>query len=627
MEAKNQKIATSQKSKTGKDVRISTYPQEWFEMNDIRISPMSVDSWVTIKSIQILSGESFLTEKNPSQEIYSVGSVMFPIIYHEEVLNFGWDNSAHFCQFDGGVETVYRTTEDRISNEIQESKAISQYLPCGYYNRGSIQGSGLVIDQHVNSQENPVWHLHQDFVVALNLIREDDKWIRPEEGYVEVARLSRNSEGKPNLIEVRKELLLDYLFARKMNLYLYSYHSRRELANDHGHFSWEPKKEYVKEDEMRRWAGRIIPMPLWKLSFGYTTEKHNTIASEGVHDTDGIPEPKSNYARNQTSNMDAAEGQIYMIIGELWRTEVIEAGDRSERVLDDEPTSVPFIIDSTGRPKNNEFLKASNSWLHFRPEVINVILGRRGASLWWITSYTGGISLASGHSIHFGVNNAGHINVFAKDIAQLPSWQQRVWAGSNITPEEEVSRELFASQFEANPANSIAPEDLLQKAYTNINDTASEILGMPIFHEHEYGDKLFGKCHRFRAIERSGLYELAKDLCRLTIEGVDQAALRVVAKPQNGEAWKSINHLETVLAKWLDEKNAREIVNSLRGLNRLRQADAHMLSQQEIEKSISRAGISETGDPIHEAYQMIQKLAETLNEVAEVMRVHHSKKH
>lgn len=615
LDQKKQNSFTNQKNVNGNRI-VKQHPQGWFEMKNMRNHPMSVDSWVTVKSIRTLPSEGCLTEEHHSQKINNVGSVMFPITNHESALKFGWDNQAYLCRFDG---EIYSSIKGFSSNELQEKRAETQYLPCGYYRRDGVIGFGLVIEQHVNSQENPVWHLHQDFVVALNLIREDDKWVRPEEGYIEVARLSRNSEGKPEAVEVRREHLLDYLSARKVNLYLYSFHSRRELTNDYSHVRWKPGEEYVEEEGMRRWEGRIIRMSPYKL-FPEDTTEERPISSKDAYEREEVPGPESNSVRDQVSNMQTADEQIYKIIGELWCTEVIEAGDRSERVLDDEPISVPFIIDSTGRTETDKFLKKSNLWLHFRPEVINDILGHRGAFIDWCTSYTGGIGLAPDHSVHFGINESGHVNVFAKDIAQLPVWQRRIWSGFNITPDGEVSKELLASQFEANPASTIAPEVLLRDAYININDTSNELLGKPLFRERdEYCDQLFSKCHRLRAIDRPSLYALAKDLYRLTIERVDQSVLRVVAEPQRGEKWQSIRHLQEVLEICRDAQEAQEIVSSIKGLNKLRQADAHRPSNN-IERSIRKAGIIETGNPINEAYQLLQHFAKTLNRISEILR-------
>jgi hypothetical protein len=65
--------------------------------------------------------------------------------------------------------------------------------------------------------------------------------------------------------------------------------------------------------------------------------------------------------------------------------------------------------------------------------------------------------------VHFGINSRGLVNVYAKDIALLPDWQQKIWAGYNIGPDGKVSEELLASQAEAQPADTQAPEVFLGK--------------------------------------------------------------------------------------------------------------------------------------------------------------------
>ena len=66
-------------------------------------------------------------------------------------------------------------------------------------------------------------------------------------------------------------------------------------------------------------------------------------------------------------------------------------------------------------------------------------------------------------------------------------------------------------------------------------------------------------------------------------------------------------------------KKPKKIVSSIKGLNRLRQTDAHMPSEN-IEPSIRLAGIIETGNPINEAYQLLQHFAKTLNKISEILR-------
>ena len=51
--------------------------------------------------------------------------------------------------------------------------------------------------------------------------------------------------------------------------------------------------------------------------------------------------------------------------------------------------------------------------------------------------------------MHFGINAIGLVNTYAKDVALLPEWQQRVWAAHNANPDGKLSEELKASHVDA----------------------------------------------------------------------------------------------------------------------------------------------------------------------------------
>src|SRR2546429_663699 len=73
-----------------------------------------------------------------------------------------------------------------------------QYIPARafrHYNDEPM-GEHLVLSQHFNSVDPNQWHLSQDLVVTLGLKREGDSWVRPDEGYLEVARLARTQSGE-----------------------------------------------------------------------------------------------------------------------------------------------------------------------------------------------------------------------------------------------------------------------------------------------------------------------------------------------------------------------------------------------------------------------------------------------
>ena len=92
-------------------------------------------------------------------------------------------------------------------------------------------GLRLVLRQEMESLEPTELFLHQDFVLALGLKREGDTWVRPTEGYIEVAHIKRDAEGVPICLEVRAEHLKDYLCAGKMALRIASYRERVTITS------------------------------------------------------------------------------------------------------------------------------------------------------------------------------------------------------------------------------------------------------------------------------------------------------------------------------------------------------------------------------------------------------------
>jgi hypothetical protein len=145
------------------------------------------------------------------------------------------------------------------------------------------------------------------------------------------------------------------------------------------------------------------------------------------------------------------------------------------------PPSVFFIVDEEGNKESKETLADAGKWLWFKPDVIMALAHRRGGALNWYTKDTGSVSCSPDHGVHFGINRLGLINVYAKDVALLPEWQQQIWAGHNIGPEGGVSEELLASQVRAEPADTQAPEEFLKRGIDVINTLAQEKLNISFF--------------------------------------------------------------------------------------------------------------------------------------------------
>lgn len=619
--------------------------QDWFEMPNIRRRQYSKSVWVPLRANQRIESSGDPSKEGFREEYFGVGSVVFSTTSRIKSENMEWSDIGVSNNYTGGLESEYITpgykdeTEEVFKVNIPFSRfgltvnlvsqrpytgTVETNLPAGGYKdyQSKEIGFGLVIDQYINSTERPIWHLHQDFVIALGLISEGDTWLRPAEGYLDVAKLHRDDEGEPHLLEVRNEHLRDYLCARNSNLYVSSYRSRVEICNSRTHINWDPLP-VAEKSELVEWEGRITGIHEGSMGLGDEMAVFH-VSRNDVDEEEDVPSfgfPTEESVKSESWVVPASGKLLYRINGELWRKETIERSELSERILGNTPPStVEFIVDAEGNTRTKATFDFSESrWLWFKPSVIETILGVRGSSLAWYTRYTGAVGLIPGSFVHFGINSIGLINVFAKDIFSLPNWEQKIWAGFNAAPNGKVCEELLASQMKAKPAATKAPEDLLKRACDDVNAEFSRITGERLFRQHKIFDELFRKSHRFRALDRDGLFELAKDLYRLTVESINSAALTKLVKTPSGSNPGTIKHLEKALATKISSNIAREVTAVFVGINELRQADAHLPSSN-LDASMKLAGIHGTGNSIDEAQQMLDALVDSLHSITETLK-------
>lgn len=619
--------------------------QDWFEMPKIRHRSLTTAVWIPLRASEKLVSEGEYGREGFCEEFFGLGSVMFPVDVAQDALGLEWSDIGIGNSYTGGNVTQYlqpgECFENRqllecrlpfsnsrlrldVKSPSDERKEITRAYPVGDHSdhRSDVVGCGLIIEQTVNSEEQTVWHLHQDFVVALRLMRKGDKWLRPDEGYLEVAHLFRDAKGEPEKLEVRAEHLRDYLCARGLNLYISSYRYRVEVCADRNHIDWGPLPARDTTDS-QRWEGQALEIHEGGTPYGTKTAVFH-VARTDVDDEEDVPTfefPTDDSVKSDSWTKDGSGRKLYRIQGKLWRTEVIELGDFSERIRgDDAQRPILFIVDAAGNTESKETLVDRDSrWLWFKPGVMREILEGRGAYISWYTQETGSIGIIPGSGVHFGINKLGLINVYAEDIAMLSNWEQRKWAGFNIGPDGNVSKELLASQMRAAPAETEAPEDNLRRAYDAVNQGFLRVTKRRLFGLHQEIDDLFVRAHRFRALDRHGLFELAKDLTRITVESLDETGLKTITGPPNGLNPGSIKHLEAALATLVDPKKARQITGVFVGINELRQADAHLPSS-DLDDSIELAGIAETGITTHEAMQMLRTLVDSLYAIATIFQ-------
>jgi len=577
--------------------------QEWFELRDAQRRALTNSTWVPLRaSIQTGSGQ--YAYAGWSQTFFGLGSVACAVEDREHAQKLGW--------MDAGIGHSH-------SPGINDG----EYHPADLYRESSdFVGVNLVLEQPGFGSKSKEWHLNQDLVIALDLFREGDAWIRPSEGYVEVAKLTRDEDGRPSELKIRTEHLKDYLAARKMGLFTSIYTDREEIVADASHITWPKGKASVTSDGVE-WEGIVMPIHEGN-GHRYGTETavfHVANSSEAKNDdVPAFSFPAGDNAKSQNWRVKSEGTKLFRVMGKLWKSEWIEPADRSPRVRRDAvPATVYFLTDASGKRENRDTLAAQGKWLWFRPDVVNALLRFRDSSLQWYTRDTGAVGANSDSTVHFGINAIGLVNVYAKDMGLLDDWQQQVWAAHTVAPEGGVSEELWASQMEASPANTEAPEHVLPQVLEFVNDVFREHYGTALFRPHQEYSDIVSRCHRFRGTDQHGLLALAKDLARLTADSIDAQALQKIVAPQKGEKWGSLKSLEKVLATLVSEAQAHEVVGPLFGTYDLRLADAH-LAGKDLTDAYRSARIDRDSLHIFQSRQLLDSFACSLATIGVAVR-------
>jgi hypothetical protein len=521
--------------------------QKWFEMPDVRKRKLNSAVWIPLRASLRLVASGRRGHCGFREEYFGAGSIAVPLDRKADAEKLDWSDVGLRHSHGGGMDG-------------------RRYVPADIFEDGDLKGLALVLEQDGNSDDHCEWHLHQDLAITLGLKREGDSWLAPREGYIEVARLTRDSDGGPLLFEFRSEHLKDYLCARDMALYVTSYRSREEVVADAGYIDWadDPMTEKSGGD---RWEGRKTEISEGGHPFGSSA----AIMFVGREDIDAQedvpaigPEDENIVTKNWTRKFEGTK--LVSIRGEFWRNEWVDPADRSPRVRGDRvPSSVFFVVDAQGTRCAADRLEGTGGWLWFRPEVMMAAIKRRGGALRWYTRHTGGVRSSPGSYMHFGVNALGFVNVFAKDIGFLREWEQQIWAGFNVGPEGGVSEELLAAQAAGVPAETQAPEAFLSRAFDLLNEPFVAQCGFRLFREHADFTTLVAAAHRFRATDEPGLFALAKDIARLTADSIDAAAIQKIVPPTKGEKWGSLKSLEKLLARRIDPAVARSMLAHRRG--------------------------------------------------------------
>jgi hypothetical protein len=577
--------------------------QSWFEMSEIRKRFFDRGVWIPLKELSVLLSEGRIGYLGYIEEYVGVSSIAVPLSQRQEAEKLGWTDISRRSPNRGYVEN-------------------GEYVAAHIYQNDdkTLSAEHLVLERGGNRIEASEWDLNQDLTCTLELKREGDTWLAISYGYEEVAKLELDTDGKATRLSIRASYLKDYLCARKMALYMTSYRSRRQIVEDRSHIKWDsPTVEETKSD---KWEGRVNEISEGGEPFGSGYAVFHMSRTDVDYEED-IPEPGLPTDENieSTSWEGTFEGKkLFFVEGELWRNEWIEPAPKSPLVCEEElePT-VFFITDNKGKSENRKTLVNGIRWLWFNPSVIEAILNIRGSSLGWYTRDTGTVSCSPGYEVHFGINKIGLINVLAKDIALLPDWQQKVWAGYNVAPDGKVSAELLMSQMEARPASTQAPEEYLSHGFELLNKLIKAKFGVSAFKEHADANRILRRIHRFRAVTTQGLFELAKDIYRFVGEKIDASEIKKIVNPEKDEKWGQLKSLEKLLALRIGKETAYTLVSPLWGVYTLRLADSHLPSA-DISEAYSLCQIDNKKPGIIQGYQLIDTCVTCIYDICKALK-------
>jgi hypothetical protein len=539
---------------------IKTLEQRFFELADSR--PMQGRTWIPLRQDQEESLDGNLAGVADVRTYSGYATLAVETAMRAIADEMTWselDNQPHRCSIENGI---YRPAD----------------FHCEWKPPRKVIGTRLIIAQSTGAFEPEIWHLHPDLIIAIGLQCENDIWYRPEEGWPEVARLKRNAKGEPALFEMRSEFLSDYLAARGMALFASSYHQRDAFLTERPAYAWADKA--------------------LKTHSGRDKREAYVVSAEFPPGPDLHFEPLAHCGAPNGSS-------------------------RALRVRvrgDVEPGTVTFTVGNSGERKTAQQCIGAMTWLAFQPTLVPALLRYRSGHLGWYTANTG--SLGASHGLHFGINDLGLITIFAKDIAKLDEWEQRIWAAHSTVMDGGVSQELFDAQMQCRPASTKAPEVRIEPALKELTEAFKQRYGVPLLREHASIKGLIARVHRFRALEDDGLLALAKDLNRLLMERIDIDAVRGPAKIGPKDKIGSLKAIEGLLTQLIGAQHAKTAMAPLFGINDLRNADSHLGSSL-IASGFERAGVdTDHSSLVEQGRQLIQSYVQAIAAAARIIRGH-----
>jgi hypothetical protein len=585
------------------------FPVEWVEARDFERLSFERATWIplVLEKDDILHGR--FGTPGYRKAYRDIDSIIVPLDLKPEFDGVDW-------------QLVSRHNSDQAwAND-------ESFHPPGCYN-GNPKILYPVIQRTYATGDPMRWDLLQELEVGMTLLRRGDVWIAPEEDDIEVAKLERDDQGRPDALLFRAEHLRDYLCAKKAALLLTGFAFRDAVEESFPELQWEPKTDDKRKHERHfghgSWEGIHAPMHEGGKPFGLVSHVIHAWR-ESVDPDDDIPimphPPEEPEPRSESYTTVATGRKIFGLSGRIWVKHWILPAQKSPRIRRDEVEArVNFQVENQERSTMaGNALHDYRGWLWFKPTVIRRLLEARTSELKWYTAHTGEIGPAPHATLHFGVNRIGLINVLRYKMAQLPEWAQKYWGSSNVGPDGGLSEELHMSQNLARPAETMAPEAMLWNNLEILQGRTDLAYGRPLLHHFPSQDVFFHRIHRFYCDSFADVSELCKELHRIVSEPIDIGLLNEKIDPVNAKRAneKKLRQIKR-LALWLDSAglDGRNITRALAGVYELRIGDAH-LSGSDIRDALELLHIPpDTNNYVAICYSIIGQVSNCVGRVAD----------
>ncbi|MEP0873197.1 hypothetical protein NDA01_25885 [Trichocoleus desertorum AS-A10] len=254
-----------------------------------------------------------------------------------------------------------------------------------------------------------------------------------------------------------------------------------------------------------------------------------------------------------------------------------------------------FIINSEGAKSNlREFDQPV--YLYFRPEVLQKYIQNPEYKAFFHMKNWGFASTPTSESIDIGINSQGLVNAFAPDVANLSLSEQAYWASFSSLPSGEVCEEMFQTRMQQNPPHSPGTVELISNTRSRLNSIFQAKFSVELLQTHQPSEQELKKLSVGPVSGQfSEVLDLTKILYGWVAETLKTDSLRAALVNLGGtvdSSLRQIKLLEKILiAKGLDQAQARAVTAPLVGLNDLRINAAH-IGGPNIEKTFQLMGAS-----------------------------------